>query len=221
MFLQIASLLIASASAQFTDKCGLPADNACLVKNAQYTFVGTVTSNTISSGGSASNYNATLSVRCMFASFSSPPSSGEGLVGNTITVTGWGVPNPKCPNGLGAAANVQDTNIYFINVAQRPQAGQSAQNIIYAVQDICVGGIPFNQANLQTISDVLAQNPGNAITGAAAGTDAACTLPKSSVSSSSSTTGSSGTPQFNAGARPETTYLAFAAFLVGSVFLSM
>ncbi|KAJ3268260.1 hypothetical protein HDV01_003234 [Terramyces sp. JEL0728] len=220
---QFASLLIALASAQFTDRCGLPADNTCLIKNAQYTFVGRVTSNTITSGGSSSNYNATLAVSCMYASFSSPPSSGAGLVGNTITITGWGVPNPKCPNGLGAAANVGDTNIYFINVAQRPQAGQSAQNIIYAVQDICVGGIPFNQANLQTVSNVLAANPGNAITGSTMGSDPSCTLPKAdaSVSSSSGTTGSSGTAQFNAAGRAESTYLALATFLVGSVFLAM
>lgn len=68
-------------------QCSLPADPKCLVQNAQYTVVGTVTS----SKGPSPNFNATMNIKCVLASYSNPISKGDGLVGKDLLVTSWGI----------------------------------------------------------------------------------------------------------------------------------
>lgn len=55
----------------------------------------------------------------MYASFSSPPSEGSGLIGQEIRVANWGKPQPRCPAGAGAEAIENSTQIYFLYVGQR------------------------------------------------------------------------------------------------------
>ncbi|KAI8908903.1 hypothetical protein EDD86DRAFT_232412 [Gorgonomyces haynaldii] len=156
----------------------LPPTVDCLVGNAQYTVLGRVTGTNLGDPqfpqATASNFNATVAIDCVFASFDSPPSSGIGLAGNSVTVTGWGSPKPGCPAGYGAPANINQTALYFFYVA-RP--GTSPIANLYGVNYICVGGIPATQDNLTKLAQLLAQSPANAIAPAYKGSSPTCNLP--------------------------------------------
>ncbi|KAL2914501.1 hypothetical protein HK105_206068 [Polyrhizophydium stewartii] len=175
------SLFASLASAQLTfqpaPNCGLPADPKCLITNAQYTVVGTVTSNTLNESTSTpANYNATVNIRCVWASFTSPPSTGEGLVGNNLLVANWGFPKAGCPANTGAQAVVGANRILFLYVAASAARGLPPSQNVFAVQDICVGGLDYNEANVKTVASVLNQYPSNAI-GAQFRGDSSCALP--------------------------------------------
>jgi hypothetical protein len=95
MLLVLISSLLSLIDAQaITDKCGLPADPKCLVRSAQYTVVGNIRGTNLNQSGSLAtpnNYNATMNIRCILASFSSPISAGDELVGKDVLVTNWGL----------------------------------------------------------------------------------------------------------------------------------
>ena len=99
-------MLAMQVSAQST-ACSLPPTTDCLVQHSQFTVLGIVTAtNNISN--SPGNYNVTMQINCVFASFSSPAiSSGAGLAGNIVTVVNWGNPKVGCPTSgpnTGASA---------------------------------------------------------------------------------------------------------------------
>ncbi|KAJ8330189.1 hypothetical protein O5D80_001758 [Batrachochytrium dendrobatidis] len=186
----------AQLALQPAPNCGLPADLKCLVTNAQYTVVGTVVSSTLNeTGSSPTNYNATIAIRCVWASFTSPISPGAGLAGQQVLVANWGFPKQGCPSNTGSRANVGDNHIYFIYVAASAPNGQGPAQAIYAVQDICVGGAAYTQDNINTVASVLKQYPSNAIATENIG-GASCALPSVSPSSNggSANTGGNSAP---------------------------
>jgi hypothetical protein len=200
--------------------CGLPADPACLVRNAQYTVVGTITNTFMSETNASPNrFNATMNIRCVWSSFSSPVSPGQGLVGQNLLVTNFGTNSGRCPPGTGALAAVNDTKIYFIYVARRPPANGAASQAIFGVQNICVGGIDL--ANKAVVERVLADSPENRISDANRGSDAFCALstPSGGSGNTPSPSGSSA-PQFTSNGYRQTVG-AFAAFMVAAIALSL
>ncbi|KAI8897000.1 hypothetical protein BC833DRAFT_595331 [Globomyces pollinis-pini] len=153
-----------------------PNDAPCLIKNAQYTVLGTVSNTFIDApGATISRFNATLMVHCVWTSFSNPISSGEGIAGNSILVANWGKPKVGCPKGRGAEAPVGVTQIYFLNVAVRPKAGVLPKDMIYSVQAICVGGIDPSEST--AVAKLMATSPKNRIDPANQGVDPRCQLP--------------------------------------------
>eukprot|EP00842_Homolaphlyctis_polyrhiza_P001427 jgi/Hompol1/2285/HPOL_002140-RA len=175
-------LVAADIGFQQAPNCGLPADPVCLIKNAQYTGVGTIISNNLSAPGvTPDNYNATVRIRCLWASFSTPASPGAGLVGSStgpdLLVANWGFPKPGCPANTGSQALVNTSKILFFYVAAPAPSGSSPDKAIFAVQDPCVGGLDYTPQNLQLIANVLAQNPQNAIPSQNSGPASQCALP--------------------------------------------
>ncbi|KAJ3268259.1 hypothetical protein HDV01_003233 [Terramyces sp. JEL0728] len=166
----------------------------CFVKNAQYTVVGTVLStNANTPFGNPSDYGVQMAIRCMYASFTVPPSTGEGIVGNTVLVNGFGLPNGQCSSNVnhGSSANVGDIKIYFIYTGTI-QPGLAAKQMTYSLQYPCTGGIPFSVSNLYKIGDILGSFPGNAINGTNFGSDPSCVIPPKVFSVSGVLTNSSG-----------------------------
>ncbi|KAI8896992.1 hypothetical protein BC833DRAFT_595311 [Globomyces pollinis-pini] len=196
-------------------------DTACLVRNAQYTVLGTVTNTfTNASGATPSRYNATLKVDCVWTSFSSPPSSGEGLAGSSLLVANWGKPKPQCPNGGGADAPLNVTQIYFLNVAVKPKAGVQPKDMIYSVQAICVGGVDASQST--AVASVMAGYPKNVISPSSQGNDAMCKLviPSNVGSAPGQSTITFTQPDSNSGADTMRA-LSFVAFVIACVALSL
>jgi hypothetical protein len=103
-----------SASAQNFDIC--KSDPICLAKISQYVVLGQVVSNTLNQeGSSVTNYNASIAVKCVFASFTKGgPDPANNLAGYTIDVTGFGG-GYMCPSGVSHAA-VNSTQLFFIHV---------------------------------------------------------------------------------------------------------
>ena len=112
MILLVAFLgLLSLVSAQ--DLCGQ--DLSCLAALSQYVVLGTVLTNTLGMEGSTTrNYNATISVKCAFLSFSSPPDAGDNLAGQIINVSKFGG-GSSCPHGF-VNADINSTQIFFIHV---------------------------------------------------------------------------------------------------------
>ncbi|KAJ3347165.1 hypothetical protein HDU91_006838 [Kappamyces sp. JEL0680] len=199
--------------------CPLPATPECLIENAQYTVVGTITSTNLGTPGTSSAlYSAQMAISCVWASFSTPVSDGLGLVNQVINVTNW----VGCPNGSGATANVNDSQIYLIYVAKAAPRGEPPANALFSVFSPCTGGIALS--NNGVVAQVLANNPSNAISAANRGTNAFCTLPTVTTSSgsSSSTSQSGGPATFNpssTGSRSEAKMGVFALFLLSTLAL--
>ncbi|KAH6562410.1 hypothetical protein BASA50_006511 [Batrachochytrium salamandrivorans] len=197
IYIVLASLLSSTVTnaqlvLQPAPNCGLPADPKCLVMNAQYTVVGTVMSNTLGQPGSTpTNYNATIAIRCVWASFTSPMSPGLGLAGQQVTVANWGFPKTGCPANTGSDAAIGANRIFFLYVAAPAPQGQGPDKAVYAVQDMCVGGVEYNSPNVNTVANVLNQYPNNAVATSNIG-GANCTLPVSTTGTGSG--GTSGNP---------------------------
>lgn len=173
-------LLLSVVSNYVTGQTGCAlTDVACLSSKAQFTVIGTVQSTNLNTtpGISVNNYNASLYVQCVLASFSNPISSAAGLANQLVTVTRWGVNNPACPSGKGSTAVVGTPYIYFIAISKAAPYGSSIGQALYTVQDPCAGGVPYNATNIQTISNLLATNPNNAVPASYVGTDPSCPLP--------------------------------------------
>ncbi|KNC99133.1 uncharacterized protein SPPG_05392 [Spizellomyces punctatus DAOM BR117] len=172
----------------------LPNDLPCFMTQAQYTILGTVVGNNANTPpGSAQNYNATIAVQCIYASFGNNRGQG-GFVGQQITVTGFGNPNQKCPNNMGADAIPNNSSIFFIYVASSvPQGGLP----IFTVFNPCGGGIPYSPQNLQTLANSLAKFPQNAIAGAPN-----CALPAPEATATAPAGGATQTPGGNPLALP-------------------
>jgi hypothetical protein len=205
-----------------TSTCGLPPNVECLVQNAQYTVVGTIRETFLNQpNASPSRFNVTMNIRCMWGSFSSPISPGDGLVGRDLLVTNFGTHAGRCPTGSGALAAVNDTKIYYIYVARRAPLGGSNDQAIFGIQNICVGGSDLSNKNV--IERVLAASPDNKISARNMGTDPFCALaiPTPTTGGSSSPSGTNaGPPQFSSKAIKETIG-AFAAFIVAGIALSL
>lgn len=191
----ISSLLFsASVLAQGGTTCGtFPPDVQCLVKSSQYTVLATVVSNTLGQPGSSpTNYNATLSIQCNWATFSEYRSEGVGVQGSQLLVTGFNVGSSRCPKGAISEAVVNTTKIFFIHVATRnPVPGQA---IVYSIVDVCVGGITYNPDNLAQIATVLAENPSGAIDAKYRGSADTCKLPTPTATATPSTDNGTGPP---------------------------
>jgi hypothetical protein len=162
---------------QQTPNCDLPATTECLVKNSQYTVVGTVLSTTIGNGtDTVSRFSIQLQVNCVWASFIAV-SDGIGLVGNTLTVANWGFPRSSCPRGYGSNATVGQQGIFFIYVAKAAPRGAPPAQAIFAVTHICAG--PANLTDNAVVAQVLQDSvsPENTIPAQNRGTASFCTLP--------------------------------------------
>ncbi|KND00641.1 uncharacterized protein SPPG_03767 [Spizellomyces punctatus DAOM BR117] len=216
------SLLSATtALAQLQVPNCLPTDVECFMTKAQYTVLGTITSNNANStdpGASPANYNATMLIQCVYASFGNNKGTGANMANNQLTVTGFGFPNPNCPPNTGAQAIVNSSSIYFIYVATSvPQGGMP----IYTVFNPCGGGIPFSDENLNKLGAIVAKNPQNAIPPANQGNPAKCTLPTPTpVSTIAPTATGSNKPlelPSNAVVIPQWTVLS----VVGAIFVTV
>ena len=78
-------------------ECTVPAETACLVRNSQYTILGTVVDNSVGRGNDTSKgYSASIAVQCVWASFvpGNIPGNGWGLADSIISVGG----TFKCTN---------------------------------------------------------------------------------------------------------------------------
>lgn len=171
LFLAQALIVLAQGS---TPSCAPTDTLECFMTESQFTVLGTVLSTNLNTPGTTatqSNYNATVRVDCVFASFSDPISS---IVrgGQTYNVMRWGKPQVACGSGnLGATATVNETKIFFFYIASRIVDNE---NPVLGVFDLCTGGyLPTNQS-LQDVSNVLNDNPANKLL-----TGNNCTLPPS------------------------------------------
>ncbi|KAI8826895.1 uncharacterized protein EV422DRAFT_490291, partial [Fimicolochytrium jonesii] len=145
---------------QIVPSCGTTGDPTCLITTAQYTVLGTVISNNANTTGSPTNYNATIDVSCVYASFGVSQGVGAGLADAKVLVSGFGDPYPGCPNNLGASAPVNQTEIFFIYVANR--VGQNATPF-YTIFNPCGGGLSNSTGNLEAIRSTLEKNPKNSV----------------------------------------------------------
>ncbi|KAI9091760.1 hypothetical protein DFS34DRAFT_634802 [Phlyctochytrium arcticum] len=182
------TVVVAQPAAPSVPNCK-PGDLPCLMTQAQYTILGTVTNNNANSGqpgASAQNYNATVKVFCVYASFGNNKGTGAAFNGQEITVTGFGNPNARCPNNAGADAAVNTQNIFFVYVASMVAQGTIP---VFTIFNPCGGGIPYNQDNLQTLSNALAPFPQNSLP-----QSGSCALPPATV-----TTPAPGAQPTNAG----------------------
>ena len=166
--LYLVSLTTAAAS-----YCGQ--DLQCLVKSSQYTILGEVKSLSIDNNLNTNpnqTYNATINIKCMYSSFSRPPNQGDDLVGRDITVMSFNITNRRC-NPI-AKATVGDTRFFFISINEIAPRGTPT---IFAIVDICIGGLEKTDSNSQELSDLLAQNPNNVIPSQNVGPSPLCSLP--------------------------------------------
>lgn len=174
------SLVLLSSAAHFvaaqSANCGFPPNMECMIQASQYTVVGTVVSNTRNSTGTPQNYNATIAIRCNFASNGATGNTGADVQGQTVLVTSFGSRTNRCPQGSSSEATVGETRIFFIHVSTfRPRNGEAR---FYSIVDVCVGGLPFNEDNLKKIASFLKANPKNAISDSFKGPASECTLPQ-------------------------------------------
>ncbi|KAI8811189.1 hypothetical protein BJ742DRAFT_154770 [Cladochytrium replicatum] len=186
--------LCCSAQTAFAQGTCLPTDTACLVRSAQLTVLATITGTNLNETGTAANstnYNATVTLQCGYYSSDAAavallkPRLNSAVGTNVpVTVTGWGKPNPRCANNLGAEAIVGTTKVLFVYVT----VGTDAASIVptLAVFDICQGGVDPTTQVLTTIAQLQQQNPANVIN---LGTN--CTLPALPSTTTARTTATS------------------------------
>ena len=168
--LSVAALLwSASVIAQGPGCPGAPAELGCVVKNSQYTIQGTVVSNDQASWPPGSSYNATIKVNCVYASNDPKLSTGAGLIGQDIFVENFGAAS-SCPRSI-SEATVNATRIFHVFVRA------IAPTRVYSVVDICSGGRPNTQENLQALSKYLTENAQYAISSGNRGPVGTCSLP--------------------------------------------
>ncbi|KAJ3033396.1 hypothetical protein HK097_004859 [Rhizophlyctis rosea] len=143
------------------------------ITQAQYTVLGTVISTNVNQGNSTTgvlaspqNYNATIQIQCVYASYNPSTNDGSNILSTSVTVTGFGSPRAACPNGGGATATQNQSTIFFLFVANSPPKGQTP---VLSVFDICTGGVGYDPTNLARVGDVLALKPELAFYGAARG----------------------------------------------------
>ncbi|KAJ3157475.1 hypothetical protein HDU86_003367 [Geranomyces michiganensis] len=196
LFTLLASVA-APALGQATTAAGCPAtDLKCLITTAQYSLRGTVVSNTANTTDTPAAYNATISVSCVYSSFTSPTGAGA-FAGSDILVTGFGAAKAGC---AGLAANPGDEGIFFVYVANR--VGQNGTPY-YSVFNPCAGNItPNSTANLVTMQSILS-NPANAANVLNKGTG--CALPAPATSSAPAPAAPTGSSASASGPAPAAT----------------
>jgi hypothetical protein len=174
-------------------QCPLPAKPECVIQNSQYTILGTVTDNNIGKTPYAStrNYNASIAVQCVWASFTNPPASGFGLVDTIIPVMGYGRPYAGCPNADGSDAEVNSTQIFFIYLHTGALSGPS----LYAVSNPCAGSLPYSPENVQLVANLVGADPSGKIAAQYRGTKPECTLPAPQPLSTGSSVAGSNKPK--------------------------
>ncbi|KAJ3011257.1 hypothetical protein HKX48_006934 [Thoreauomyces humboldtii] len=198
--------LVASAVpalAQTPAGCPVVGDVNCLASTAQYTVLATVISNNANTTATPANYNATISISCVYTSAGANQGKGTGMIGSDLTVTGFGNPKAACPSGVGADAIVGSTGIMFISVGQ-----SVGPNVLpfYTLFNPCGGAVANSTANLQTIRNVITANPTDSIV---MGT---CALPPAPPASSSASSAGAAT----AAASPSTVPLTLPGASTGS-----
>ncbi|KAI9202121.1 uncharacterized protein BJ171DRAFT_515751 [Polychytrium aggregatum] len=181
------SLFAAVANAQVVvPSCSLPINPNCLISQAQYTILGYAVSTNIGAVGStatASNYNATILVQCVYYSANLPSAQRTLKSGQSIAVAGFGAPNPRCPAGYpGSTVALNQSQIFFVYVAT------STPSVIYGLFDICDSPLSTSYANLQAISNNIALNPDHSILDGGSN----CALPSPSAAAVSSVSGTTG-----------------------------
>jgi hypothetical protein len=188
----VAALLGLAPSTLAQVACGYPPKMDCLVRNAQYTILGDVISNTRDTTGTSLNYNATINIECLWATGQPGTTTGAGLQGSTITVTSFGDRIPNCPIGSTADASIGSKKIFFIHVRSNlPRPGDA---VVYSIVDVCVGGQDYTLDNLKVISDTINAYPSNRIQDSLRGPVDRCSLTSVwSPSTSSSTSATSST----------------------------
>lgn len=129
----------------------------------------------------------------------------------------WGFPKTRCGQNRGAVANVGDNKIFFLHVARRPPVGTTADNAIFSITDICVGGVSLDGKG--DVEQVVADVPGSAIPLANRGSDSFCTLANVPVSAGSGSSGASFDPSKSEGSR-QVTVGSLAVFLIAGIALS-
>ncbi|KAJ3281995.1 hypothetical protein HK104_011161 [Borealophlyctis nickersoniae] len=97
-------------AAQFPD-C-LPTDVVCRVQKSQYTVLGTVVS--VTSNTTASDYNATVLIQCVYASVDPTVNTGANIIGQQVLITGFGPARAGCPSNTGATVKVGTSYIFFL-----------------------------------------------------------------------------------------------------------
>ncbi|TPX59539.1 hypothetical protein PhCBS80983_g02419 [Powellomyces hirtus] len=184
------AFLASSVSAQVAPTC-TPNDVACIITSAQYTVLGTVTANNANSsepGASATNYNATMQIDCVYSSFGTNKGTGANFINQSVKVINFGNPKAGCPNGLGANAIVGTQSIYFIAIANT--VGQGAIPT-FTVFNPCGGALENSKANQQIMADVLAKFPQNVIPGSPQCALLPATAPTTTAGVGASPTGAS------------------------------
>ncbi|KAJ3046314.1 hypothetical protein HDV00_000128 [Rhizophlyctis rosea] len=148
-------------------------DIPCYVTSAQYTILGNVvSSNANLPPGSSANYNATIAVKCVYASYNTTLNTGANILNESVVITRFGQSTSKCPTGGGATATPGQTAIFFVHVANTPALGTTP---ILSVFDVCTGGLNNTDSARQQIATVLAKSPDYGFYGAQRGAN--CTLP--------------------------------------------
>jgi hypothetical protein len=126
-------------------------NKACLVEHSQFTVVGTV-KEAIKNDKNSNDYSITLQVECALASFPEV-SAPENMVGQNITVSGWGDQRPECKGAnkdfRGSNAKLNDRMIYFIHLTKDKKG-------VYTNASPCAGGIPLDDKSI--IEQVLQSN---------------------------------------------------------------
>ncbi|RKO86264.1 hypothetical protein BDK51DRAFT_29759 [Blyttiomyces helicus] len=175
------SLLLAASSsfAQVLSSSGCqPNDYTCYINKAQYTVLGTVVATNNGSTfpgtttpGTPSNFTAEINIQCVWASASG--SSGANIIGQTVPVTGFGMPQSACTNvNSGANATVNASSVFFLYV----QTGSSNPPVMSLFDHCYGGGTSYTPDILQRIAAQIAKTPTLAIPAANSG-PSQCALP--------------------------------------------
>ena len=146
--------LLATSFAQQTNNCQAPYTTECLTRSAQLTVLGTVVSNTLTNS-TASSYNATISISCVYSSFSFPPT--RLVTPGTYLVTNFGYPKAICGvKGGSSDALINQTKVFYLFISDFTTSVP-----VLSVFDVCQGGSFPSNNTLQSISDVLFQATDN------------------------------------------------------------
>ncbi|KAJ1555087.1 hypothetical protein HK096_009277, partial [Nowakowskiella sp. JEL0078] len=189
----IFTLVFSVVFAQNADyaKCQPPFDINCFIQNAQFTVLGTVLS-TNQNTSSTTNYNATVSIGCVYyvSSAALKVRQHTGLIAQTILVTGWGRPNSLCQTtGLGADAKPGDTKIMFLYVTSGTPTGVVP---VYSVFDVCQGGFANTTQYLSQISLAEQTKPDNTVN-----LGSSCALPPAATTTTSASSTAASLPTNN------------------------
>lgn len=161
--LQMLLLLRLLLAQRFPD-CPPPIETSCLIGQSQYTVAGVVLDDQgqvpAPDGPYAGLYNVTMSVSCVYTTFSNPPAVIFPPIGTPITVVGW---------GAQAQTTTGTAGLFFLYLAD-----DAPTERIFGVFDVSNGGVPDTAANRQEIADTIVVENGDSSNVITLGT---CDLP--------------------------------------------